>query len=482
MNETILRIILQQCIILKCLRTSNYPLQFLYYCFHRFFELGEIHEIHENVPHQKAYSHPGNPAMDKYAVSLPEDDENERKKGGGGGKKRKRTAAQRTSKVLEKDSDILKHTIGPVSVSNYYKAPQLTLLPDDMTVVGEQGYRMAQATHGANEGTWYYEITIGEPLQADGHVRLGWATEMAELQAPVGYDRYSYSYKDSTGQIFHQSRGMNYGRPFGVGDVIGCLIHLPPVDGGGNSHGNNMPLNQASMEMREESVKEKEKEKESAKAIRKSMQKLPPHRGSFIMFFVNGVGQGKAFEDIWRGCYYPACSFFHGASATFAFGPDFQYVQTAQTALASLLGSSTDHHTHTSTNTNTNPSISTSSSLASTMIRPVCELCLPFIEEAAQRKREEEEQQQQQQQKEKEKEKFSLLNGDDGNSNLNLQESKHENGSHDSIGNSNSSEGNNMKTEIDQKTDQQSTAEEQHSDMPAAATSIKIEASDVISA
>jgi hypothetical protein len=438
---------------------------------------------------------PMNTDMLPPGAALPEDDENERKKGGGGGKKRKRTAAQRTSKVLEKDSDILKHTIGPVSVSNYYKAPQLTLLPDDMTVVGEQGYRMAQATHGANEGTWYYEITIGEPLQADGHVRLGWATEMAELQAPVGYDRYSYSYKDSTGQIFHQSRGMNYGRPFGVGDVIGCLIHLPPVDGGGggnsHSHGNNMPpLNQVSMEMREEIVKEKEKEKESAKAIRKSMQKLPPHRGSFIMFFVNGVGQGKAFEDIWRGCYYPACSFFHGASATFAFGPDFQFVQTAQTALASLLGSSTDHHTHThvSTNTNTNTSISTSSissSLASTMIRPVCELCLPFIEEAAQRKREEEEQQQQQKEKEKEKEKekLPLPNGDDSNSNLNLQrESKHDNECHDSIGNSISSEGNNMKTEIDQKTDQQSSAEEQHSDMPAAATSIKIEASDVISA
>ena len=59
MNETILRTILHQCIILKCLRASNYPMQFLYYCFHRSYGLGKIHEIHENVPHEKANSYPG---------------------------------------------------------------------------------------------------------------------------------------------------------------------------------------------------------------------------------------------------------------------------------------------------------------------------------------------------------------------------------------------------------------------------------------
>ena len=29
-------------------------MQFLYYCFHRSYGLGKIHEIHENVPHENA--------------------------------------------------------------------------------------------------------------------------------------------------------------------------------------------------------------------------------------------------------------------------------------------------------------------------------------------------------------------------------------------------------------------------------------------
>ena len=41
-----------------------------------------------------------------------------------------------------------------------------------------------RATHGAQEGTWYYEVTVAR-LGATGHARLGWATRKAELQAPV---------------------------------------------------------------------------------------------------------------------------------------------------------------------------------------------------------------------------------------------------------------------------------------------------------
>lgn len=146
-----------------------------------------------------------------------------------------------------------------------------------------------RATHGAHEGTWYYEVHI-EELGASGAARVGWATRHAELQAPVGHDAYGYSYRSKEGSKVRcacraggRRRGCvtrvagacqrypcpcaratqpvhtrpptcpsalvhspfththtwqvseawrdGYGEAYGEGDVIGCLIHLPP--GGG---------------------------------------------------------------------------------------------------------------------------------------------------------------------------------------------------------------------------------------------------------
>ena len=46
----------------------------------------------------------------------------------------------------------------------------------------------ARATHGAFQGTWYFEIKITK-LGKSGHVRLGWSTRKGDLQAPVGASR-----------------------------------------------------------------------------------------------------------------------------------------------------------------------------------------------------------------------------------------------------------------------------------------------------
>ena len=43
----------------------------------------------------------------------------------------------------------------------------------------------ARATHGAFQGTWYFEVKITK-LGKSGHVRLGWSTRKGDLQAPVG--------------------------------------------------------------------------------------------------------------------------------------------------------------------------------------------------------------------------------------------------------------------------------------------------------
>lgn len=49
-------------------------------------------------------------------------------------------------------------------------------------------------------GGYYWEaemVTNGD--DSEGHVRLGWSTREGELQAPVGYDRHSYGYRDIAG-------------------------------------------------------------------------------------------------------------------------------------------------------------------------------------------------------------------------------------------------------------------------------------------
>ena len=36
-----------------------------------------------------------------------------------------------------------------------------------------------------------------------------------DLQAPVGFDKYSYSYINKNGKSFHRSVGKPYGEPYG---------------------------------------------------------------------------------------------------------------------------------------------------------------------------------------------------------------------------------------------------------------------------
>lgn len=44
----------------------------------------------------------------------------------------------------------------------------------------------------------------------------------------MGYDQYSYGYRDLEGSRVHKALREAYGSPFREGDVVGCLLHLPP--------------------------------------------------------------------------------------------------------------------------------------------------------------------------------------------------------------------------------------------------------------
>ncbi len=117
-------------------------------------------------------------------------------------------------------------------------------------VTTDKGFRMARANVAVREGTWYWECKITRGIlkaeggtrnatsgkdaayqpESHGHVRVGFARREASLDAPVGFDAYSYGLRDVTGQKVHMSRPKDFfppGEDMREGDVIGLEIRLP---------------------------------------------------------------------------------------------------------------------------------------------------------------------------------------------------------------------------------------------------------------
>lgn len=197
---------------------------------------------------------------------------------------------------------------------------------------------MVRATHGVYKGSYYFEVeilphtapksTISASVEGESgssssecpqevmpspHIRIGWSTRQGELQAPVGFDQYSYGYRDSCGKrlvhrecfyfyirnqltcYFYHTHNVNtvskhyvpagskshksqrvdhYGEPYQPGDVIGCHIAL----------NEDVSLNSMS-------------------------------------FYRNGVDQGVAYRgaDIPAGIYFPAVSLYMKVTITYLF-------------------------------------------------------------------------------------------------------------------------------------------------------------------
>jgi COMPASS component BRE2 len=178
--------------------------------------------------------------------------------------------------------------------------------PSALTITADKGFRSGRANVGVKEGSWYFECHIlkgggeggsgpvvtnhGEPISAplnaaealpkgsgsgDGaHVRIGWARREASLNGPCGLDAYSYGIRDSSGEKVTISRPAPYGVPFGSGDVIGCLIHLPNQD-----------------ELSEEISDIEERERERAKRRGQENDPLDPKRIARKRFPLHYKGQ-----------------------------------------------------------------------------------------------------------------------------------------------------------------------------------------------
>ena len=82
-------------------------------------------------------------------------------------------------------------------------------------ITNGKGWRASRANVFAREGSLYYEIKIlkgisasADPLSSDPqpHVRVGWARREAPLDAPIGFDGFSYAITDTGCDTIHRSR------------------------------------------------------------------------------------------------------------------------------------------------------------------------------------------------------------------------------------------------------------------------------------
>lgn len=250
-----------------------------------------------------------------------------------------------------------------VHLSKADTAPQLKIENFFTLKGGMRGYRTCRASHGVQAGDYYYEcwiqpgptvdeirallpphVRLAPKLKAQlqsieelakskstpsssstsksmtatttttvgGHTRIGWSMRLGDLQAPVGYDKWSYGYRDLSGSRVHNSkRDDDWGsEPYGPGDVVGFAISLSSSTSTSTSSSSSSNANS--------SLAEKEKSNK-------------------IYFFLNGVAMGHsilsrgkreggaAFEDIAEGMYYPAISVYLGGSVRANFGPHFVY-------------------------------------------------------------------------------------------------------------------------------------------------------------
>lgn len=118
-------------------------------------------------------------------------------------------------------------------------------------VTNEKGWRMARGNVCAREGRMYYEVKIIQGIPASGpknmvdartgqtlpgpHVRMGWARREAPLDAPVGFDSYSYGISDTRFEAMHRSRASKLFKPLPKGAKSKHMKARPP-------HNRSMPV------------------------------------------------------------------------------------------------------------------------------------------------------------------------------------------------------------------------------------------------
>ena len=236
---------------------------------------------------------------------------------------------------------------GNVVLSNGARAPEIKLDAKQLTVTGHQGYRMVRSTHGMYAGTYYYEATVLEPDDMSEeeyrtypaidlpHYRLGIARRRVCLFGPVGYDRHGFGIRDFDGTLLlSRNRIKNpFMRPYGIGSVVGVLIHIPPCEScepwqeveylytkyGENRTGCEKPIYDTDNIDGDNDTLEETRDPTGTIMLKRKGCSEVVIKGSYIRFFVDGHYAGS-FTDIPFDRYYPALSVYGKGKVKANFG------------------------------------------------------------------------------------------------------------------------------------------------------------------
>ncbi|GAA6038192.1 hypothetical protein JCM8097_005787 [Rhodosporidiobolus ruineniae] len=286
------------------------------------------------------------------------------------------------------------------------RSPFTLITEDAQTITTDKGWRAVRSNVGVREGAWYWEVKVergggegGRDQGGEGQgswVRVGVGRRESPLNAPVGIDGHSYGYRDKSGDAVTVAQPKPYGVPYGSSTTIGIYLSLPPRQPPSTSDRRDparivrkrIPIRYKgqlyfeqleyapSKEMEELLVdpalqafrdRQAEEKKRKAKAAAPGTKAPPPQlqgpplrplprlEGSKVAFFVDGVCQGVAYEDLydflplrkdkadeksrkkdtrlvmenWHDDgalgYFPMASVFGGGIATLNPGPDFAF-------------------------------------------------------------------------------------------------------------------------------------------------------------
>lgn len=217
-------------------------------------------------------------------------------------------------------------------------------------------------------------IDSSRRILPEPHWRIGWATEMADLEAPCGTDSFGFSWRDD-GTIFHKAKPLvktsvdenniiNNPRvqfhesgseekldSYSIGDTLGFGIEIPAdnfqyiseqwkhLESQISYQQTAYQLNQSlifvqSQINHQSSSLENSKLHEELFQLKdkiKNLDKVKPFNfppslaGTRLYFWKNGVLQNIFITDIPPGSYYPSSSLYYTAASAFNFGPKFEF-------------------------------------------------------------------------------------------------------------------------------------------------------------
>eukprot|EP00919_Chromeraceae_sp_WS-2016_P031281 GHVR01073956.1.p1 GENE.GHVR01073956.1~~GHVR01073956.1.p1 ORF type:complete len:560 (+),score=184.97 GHVR01073956.1:34-1713(+) len=210
-----------------------------------------------------------------------------------------------------------------------FRGMNVGLTDDRCTAVGYKGWLTVLSTHGDCKGKWFFEVKIAakQPIpphknnpnaNPEAHVRVGWSCRYTPYELPIGVSAYGFSLRDASGELLQEAKrhtvptlGGNEPLIFKEGDVVGCLLELPPP-----SH--PLPIGEdLSLSMFTNC------------GLVCDPQRMPiphPSEGSYLRFHVNGRWSDRVMKDrVPEGSYHPGVSLFMGGAATFNPNGPFEY-------------------------------------------------------------------------------------------------------------------------------------------------------------